>query len=212
MFNAARSEGHTDADGKYNFNLTLPTYFAARSGNQGAAPVIIEATVKDTAGHAETHDEPITVSDSPLLIQAVPEGGQLAPGLDNAVYIITSYPDGSPAQTTVHLHTKAKADLSVNTGSNGVAVVHLQGSAGNDQLRCEADDHHGKRASASLHLQTRSGEEQLLLRTDYAIYRPGQTMKLEVLSTHSRAHSVRGHHQGSANRTDSRRRLRWRSC
>ena len=184
-FNAARSEGHTDANGKYNFNLTLPTYFAARSGNQGAASIIIEAMVKDAAGHAETHDEPITVSDSPLLIQAVPEGGQLAPGLDNVVYIITSYPDGSPAQTTVHLHTKAKEDLSVNTGNNGVAVVHLQGSAGNDQLRCDADDHHGKRASASLHLQTRSGEEQLLLRTDYAIYRPGQTMKLEVLSTHS---------------------------
>ena len=184
-FNAAKSEGHTDADGKYNFNLTLPTYFAARSGNQGTAPVVIQATVKDNAGHTETHDEPITISESPLLIQAVPEGGQLVPGLDNAVYIITSYPDGSPAQTTVHLHTKAKADLSINTGSNGVAVVHLQGTAGNDQLRCEADDHHGKRTSESLRLQTRSGEDQLLLRTDFAVYRPGQTMKLDVFSTRS---------------------------
>ena len=185
-FNAAKSEGHTDADGKYNFILTLPTYFAARSGNQGAVPVIIEASVKDSAGHTETRDEPITISESPLLIQAVPEGGQLVPGLDNAVYILTSYPDGSPAQTTVHLHTRAKAGLVVNTDNNGVAVVHLQGSSGNDELRCEAADHHGKRVSTALRLQTRAGEDQLLLRSDYAIYRPGQTMKLEVFSTRSR--------------------------
>ncbi|HEX5283286.1 MAG TPA: alpha-2-macroglobulin family protein [Bryocella sp.] len=186
IFNAAKSEGRTNADGKYNFNLTLPTYFAARSGNRGIAPAIVEAAVRDTAGHIETHDEPITVSESPLLIQAVPEGGQLVPNLDNTVYIITSYPDGTPAQTTVRVRTKAKADQTANTGVNGIAVVHLQGSAGNDQLRCEADDHHGRRTLASVQLQERSGEDQLLLHTDYAVYRPGQTMKLKLLSTRAR--------------------------
>ena len=41
--------------------------------------MLIEATVKDSAGHAETRGEPITVSESPLLITAVPEGGTLVP-------------------------------------------------------------------------------------------------------------------------------------
>jgi len=187
MFNATKSEGHTDTDGKYKFDLTLPTYFAARSSNQGVAPVVIDAAVKDTARHTETRDESITVSESPLLIQAVPEGGQLVPGLDNTVFLITSYPDGSPAQTTVHLHAKAGSEQTVNTGANGIAVAHLRGSAGNDQLRCDADDHHGKRATVSLHLQQHSGEDQLLLHTDNAVYRPGQTMKLELVSTRTRA-------------------------
>jgi hypothetical protein len=186
-FDAAKSQGRTDADGKYNFDLTLPTYLSGRSANDGSAPVIVEASVKDTAGHEETRGEPITVSESPLLIQAVPEGGQLAPGLDNIVYVITSYPDGTPAQTTVRIRTKAKTELTAATGSNGIAVVHLQGSAGNDQLHCEADDHHGKRASASLRLQTRDGDDQLVLHTDYAIYHPGQTMKLDILSTRPNA-------------------------
>ena len=38
---------------------------------------VVEATVKDSAGHAETRGEPITVSESPLILTAVPEGGTL---------------------------------------------------------------------------------------------------------------------------------------
>ena len=59
--------------------------------------MLIEATVKDSADHAETRGEPITVSESPLLITAVPEGGTLIPNLENQVFILTSYPDGTPA-------------------------------------------------------------------------------------------------------------------
>ena len=66
--------GTTDHDGTYHFDLTLPTYFAGRPLSQGAARVLIEATVKDSAAHAETRGEPITISESPLLITAVPEG------------------------------------------------------------------------------------------------------------------------------------------
>lgn len=39
--------------------------------------------------HAETRGEPITVSESPLLITAVPEGGTLVPNLENQVLILT---------------------------------------------------------------------------------------------------------------------------
>ena len=88
----------------------LPTYFAGRPLSQGAARVLIEATVKDSAGHAETRGEPITVSESPLLITAVPEGGTLVPNLENQVFILTSYPDGTPAKTDVKVHAAGNAD------------------------------------------------------------------------------------------------------
>ena len=79
QFEAVSAHGKTDGEGAYQFDLRLPDYFAGRPLSHGAARVLIEATVKDAAGHAETRGEPITVSESPLIITAVPEGGTLVP-------------------------------------------------------------------------------------------------------------------------------------
>ena len=64
VFEVGSVHGKTDREGNYHFDLKLPTYFAGRPLSQGAARVLIEATVKDSAGHAETRGEPITVSES----------------------------------------------------------------------------------------------------------------------------------------------------
>src|SRR4029077_1113282 len=67
VFEVGSVQGKTDRDGIYEFDLKLPAYFAGRPLSQGAARVLIEATVKDSAGHAESRGEPITVSETPLL-------------------------------------------------------------------------------------------------------------------------------------------------
>jgi hypothetical protein len=67
LFEAASAQGKTDRDGAYRFDLALPKYFAGRPLDAGAARVLVSATVKDSAGHAETRGEPITVSESPLI-------------------------------------------------------------------------------------------------------------------------------------------------
>ena len=71
--------------------------FAGLPKNGGMAPVLIEATVKDGSGHSETRGEGITVSESSLLITAIPEAGTLIPGLENQVYVLVSYANGTPA-------------------------------------------------------------------------------------------------------------------
>ncbi len=81
VFEGAPIKGKTYADGSYRFDLQLPAYFAGNPLSHGAALAVIEASVKDLAGHTETRGEPITVSESPLLITAVPEGGTLVPDL-----------------------------------------------------------------------------------------------------------------------------------
>ncbi len=81
LFEAASAKGRTDRDGSYRFDLVLPQFFAGNGKRHGAAPVVVEATVKDAAEHSETRGEPITVSQTSLLITAVPEGGKLVPGL-----------------------------------------------------------------------------------------------------------------------------------
>ena len=119
--------------------------------------------MKDGAGHSESRGEPITVSESPLLITAVPEGGLLTPGLENQVFILTSYPDGTPAQAELHVHAPGNADQTASTDKGGIAIVSLRGG-GDTTLEVEAKDHDGNQASSSIPLQSRSGSDHLVAR------------------------------------------------
>jgi hypothetical protein len=181
VIETAPAQGKTDRDGAYQFDLTLPGYFAGNPLDHGAIRALVEATVKDSAGHAETRGEPVTVSQSPLLITAVPEGGTLIPNLENQVFVLTSYADGKPAATNV----KAGGQ-SVNTDAGGVAVIRLAPGPGAENLRIEASDGEGNRASTSLRLQVRQGPDQILLRTERAVYRAGDRIQLKVFSTKAR--------------------------
>jgi hypothetical protein len=184
--NAAGVHGKTDADGSWRFDLTLPNYFAGRPLSQGAARVLIEATVKDAAGHSETRGEGITVSESPLIVTAVPEGGNVIPNLENQIFVLTSYADGKPASADITVHAAGNADQHVTTDAGGVAIVRLQASAGAENLKIEAADKEGNRASNTVKLRPRDGSDQILLRTERAVYRAGDRIPLHVFSTTKR--------------------------
>jgi uncharacterized protein YfaS (alpha-2-macroglobulin family) len=186
VFEVASAEGKTDADGTYYFDLQLPKHFAGRPLSQGAARVLVEATVKDSAGHAETRGEPITVSESPLLITAVPEGGTLVPNLDNQVFILASYPDGTPAKADLTVQAAGNTTQRLATDDGGVALARIKSGTNGDNLRIEAVDREGNHAATSVQLQARQGDEQILLRTERAIYRAGDRIQLKVSSTKAR--------------------------
>jgi hypothetical protein len=185
VFSAASAEGRTDAEGAYHFDLKLPSYFAGGPLTQGAARALVEATVKDSASHAETRGEPITVSESSLLITAVPEGGTLVPHLENEVFVLTSYPDGTPAATSLMVHLPDGGVQKVTTDGGGVAVVRVNPGKGLESLTVDADDHHGNVASSHVPLQMRGGTDQVLLRTSRAVLKDGDRLQLSVLSTRS---------------------------
>ena len=198
VFEAASSTGRTDDAGAYPFDLKLPAYFAGRPLSQGAARALIEASVKDSANHAETRGEPITISESPMLITAVPEGGALIPGVENEVFLLASYPDGSPASASLTVHLLDRLDripligeargqeARLTTDASGVAVYRFNPSPGIESLRIEADDHHGNRASSTVPLETRGGTDQILLHTNRATCKAGDRIDLKVLSTRAR--------------------------
>jgi uncharacterized protein YfaS (alpha-2-macroglobulin family) len=188
MFEVASANGKTDSEGSYHFDLTLPKYFAGRPLNYGAARVLIEATVKDSAGHSESRGQPITVSDSPLLITAIPEGGTLVPNLENEIFILTSYPDGTPAKADVTVHPVGYAEQRLATDDGGVGIARLKihrimPVTCCDTLEIDATDQEGNHASSKVDLQARDGEDQILLRTEQAVYRAGEHIQLKVFST-----------------------------
>lgn len=197
IFDAATASGKTDQDGNYHFDLTLPDYFAGRPISAGAARVLVEATVKDSASHAESRGEPIAVSPSALLITAIPESGKLIPDIENQVFILSSYPDGTPARTSLTIHRHGLPALQVSTDDAGVAVIHLparkddeafavHASLGKESLHIDADDHRGNHTSTKIDLGYRDGADQILLRTEHALYRAGDVMHLKVFSSRER--------------------------
>ena len=185
QFEAVSAHGKTDAEGAYRFDLRLPDYFAGRPLSQGAAAVLIEATVKDAAGHSETRGEPITVSESPLVVTAVPEGGTLIPNLENQIFVIAAYPDGTPAVADVKVRA-AGQEQKATTDDGGVAVIRLHAGAGQETLQIEARDREGNHATATAQLEARDGADQILLRTEHAVYRAGDRIALRVFSTKPR--------------------------
>ena len=182
LYDAATAEGRTDSSGAYRFDFVLPRFFAGNGKRAGAAPVVVEATVKDAAEQAETRGEPIAVSAARLLIMAIPEGGKLVRGLENQVYILASYPDGTPAHADLEVRA-GRTRQWATTDDAGIAIVGIPGDDASRVLHIDADDRKGNRASESVTLDERSGDDQVLVRTGRAVVKPGERMRISVLST-----------------------------
>jgi uncharacterized protein YfaS (alpha-2-macroglobulin family) len=178
-----RINGKTDAEGHFPFSSKLPDFFAGRSTSQGSAPVAIGVEVKDTAQHTETKSRNILVSKTPILIMAVPESGRLLPGLENRVYILTSYPDGTPAAATV---TGNITPERIQTDASGVGTISVR--AGNNPvvLNLRAVDSKGRAAQADVKLESAAQTQSLMLRTNQAVYKIGDKLRLETFSTKQR--------------------------
>ena len=138
--------------------------------------MLVEATVKDAAGHSETRGEPITVSESPLLLTAVPEGGTLIPGLENQVFILAAYPDGSPATRILSVNAPG-AGRSVSTDESGVAVISLRRRRRRDPPRGSHRSGGQPRIRDPFRSTARNGADQILLRTDRAVYHAGDRIQ-----------------------------------
>ena len=175
--------GKTDAEGRFQFSQKLPDFFAGRSTQQGSAPVSIAVEVKDTAAHTETKSRDIVVAKTPILIMAVPESGRLLPGLDNRVYILTSYPDGTPAETTI---TGDITRAPIKTDASGVATVSIRPGKDAVVLNLRAVDAKNRAAQADVKLDSASGAQSLMLRTNQAVYKIGDKLRLETFSTKQR--------------------------
>jgi hypothetical protein len=185
-FTGASVQGKIDHDGTHHFDLRLPRYLAGRPLDRGAAKVLIEATVKDTAGHSESRDEPITVSESAFLLTAVPEGGTLVPGLENQVFLVASYPDGTPVEANLKVRSRSGDEQDVSTNAAGLAVLTLKKPQREEVLQIDATDKEGEKVSAPVLLQARAGDDQVLLRAEKAVYRAGDSIRLRILTTKKR--------------------------
>jgi hypothetical protein len=177
--------GTTDDQGGFEFSFDLPDYFVGSMVEQGLATFALEITVIDQAEHAEFNGHALTISEQPIVIDAVPESGDLKPGIENLVYVMTTYPDGSPAQTELVINDFGEETV-LTTGEFGLATLSFTPDiAGPFKLAIQARDAQGNQAGRIIQLPTERADEYVLLRPERAAYRVGDTMRVDVLASAS---------------------------
>ena len=184
---AVAIEGETDDAGRFAFSFDLPGYVAGSELEDGRARFYVEARVTDLAAHTEVGRLSLPVAMDALVIDAIPEGGQLREGVENILYVLTSYPDGTPAETEVGVTFLDTGEtIATRTGAYGLAEVRFTPRSGYTSLVVAARDSAGADAQREFGFEGAWTEETVLLRPDGAIYRVGDTMGLTVLASQPR--------------------------
>ncbi|MFA0750045.1 MAG: hypothetical protein SLRJCFUN_000448, partial [Candidatus Fervidibacter sp.] len=94
----AELKGMLDEKGVWKFETKLPEKFVGLPLEGGNALLRLEATVTDKAEHSERTSITLPVSNEPIKIAIVPESVTLKPELPMRIFVVTTYPDGTPAK------------------------------------------------------------------------------------------------------------------
>ncbi|NBD34832.1 MAG: hypothetical protein GVY30_02390, partial [Chloroflexi bacterium] len=176
--------GQTDVSGNYDFAFDLPAYADTEKAEADQHQFHIEAQVVDAPQHAETQRLSLPISAQGLNIEAVPEGGQLHPGVENILYVLTQRPDGTPVKANLTVRIAATEEMfTVQTGPYGLAEVHFTPQAPSLRLDIEARAPDGATAQRAFDFAGAAAEESVLLRPDAPLYRVGDTMRLTILTS-----------------------------
>jgi len=179
-------QGTTDADGRFSAQLALKEAFVGQPLNKGDAFVRLVAEVTDATGETQQQTLKVIVTDSPIRIEVFPESGELVQNVENRLYIVTTRPDGSPLPAVVETGRGVK----IETNEVGIGKLKLTPTRTDMKLTLTARDPvTGAESRAVRQLRVDQRLDGLLLRTDRAVYRQGETANLTVLSA-SRARRV----------------------
>ncbi|MCP4541998.1 MAG: hypothetical protein GY832_33130 [Chloroflexi bacterium] len=171
--------GETNENGTYEFGFDMPEYFAGSGLELGQAQFALEVTVIDQTDHPEQISQVLPIATQPLVIEAVAESGTLKPGVENIVYILTSYPDGQPAPTTLQIRVDGGSVTELATGEFGLAEFTFTPQTGaHPNLDIIAQDETGLSAKRQIVFEAEYGSDSVLLRADRAAYVVGETMHL----------------------------------
>ncbi|MBN1134354.1 MAG: alpha-2-macroglobulin [Methanosarcinaceae archaeon] len=119
-------------DGSVEFELPPVGYVAGTYGAGVQGSLMINITVTDTGSHSEKYTKLLTISESPVIMQLIPESSVIKPEMPLQVLVVTKDPDGNPVDSMVELtiefrnedYRGTKKDMSVDT-ENGAALVSL---------------------------------------------------------------------------------------
>jgi uncharacterized protein YfaS (alpha-2-macroglobulin family) len=180
----AEIKGKTDENGTFKFETKLPDTFVGLPLEQGNAFVKLDVEVTDKAEHTEKITNTVPVAKDPLLVVAVPESGELRPGLDNVIYVLVSTPDGrAVAGASVTATVSGGSPSKGKTDAAGIFEAHGKATAQTSGIDMQVADSAGHRVSRHFDLATSGSEQSLILRSSRAIAKVGESVDFTVIST-----------------------------
>jgi uncharacterized protein YfaS (alpha-2-macroglobulin family) len=176
-------KGETDHGGNYHFEVKLPSHFVGTPLEEGKAFVKVDVEVIDKAEHKEKLTNKRVVAKDDLSVVLIPESGTLVPGLENIIYAMVTYPDGTPAKANITLKS-GKSILSERSDDSGIAeFTFVTKETGGTTFDVEAIDERGNTGSTNVYFSYESNLPHVLLRTDKSLYKVGDKMILTVFSS-----------------------------
>jgi uncharacterized protein YfaS (alpha-2-macroglobulin family) len=189
----------TDAKGRGEFQYTMPdppgdglpdlrwsSRLVPRPDKMdwmAETPLLLEAHVTDSGGQKQTRALEVVVTNHPVRVSLVPETGTLVQNVPNTVYVLTTRADGLPLSLGVKV-----ADFDeLHTDALGVGSFVVTPTSDSVRWEVKARDRAGELlASEQVVLTTGVSSDDFLLRTDRAVYRGGDTMRLSVRAAKDR--------------------------
>jgi len=173
----ATINGRTDADGSFSFELRLPSYFVGLPLEQGKGLLLLNITVTDSAEHSETVTRSLPIASSALMLEVIPESRTAKQGVENNLFVLSYYPDGTPAPSTLTVNGK-----SLRTDEAGFATVKVVPPAKeNFEVLVTAEDAKGHRAWVQKTLTVEAGPEQIRILSDRSVFKAGEVASLGIL-------------------------------
>ncbi|GAK60197.1 alpha-2-macroglobulin [Candidatus Vecturithrix granuli] len=178
----AELKGKTDENGHYEFETKLPEYFVGQPLEQGNAFVKIDVSVVDTADHEEKKTLTRTIAADALNIVVIPESGTITPGLENIFYFAVSYPDGTPAEAVLTINVDGGSAVTLQTDASGIAEMPVTPQEQTCVFAVIAKDAAGHAVSKNFQFDADGRSEQILVRTNKALYKIGETIAIDIFS------------------------------
>ncbi len=175
-------EGKTNKDGLYHFSYRLPEYFVGEPLEKGDAFVRLDIEVIDKANHSEKVTMTKKIVQDLINIAIVPEGGQLKPNLENRIYVVANYPDGSPCLAEVELNIEGTKLIS-KTDDYGVAEFVYKPKDDELKISAKVTDNKGETAEVKKGFKLNTEQDQIIMRMKRGIYKVGDNINLEFLTT-----------------------------
>jgi hypothetical protein len=224
----AELKGTLDERGVWQFEAKLPEKFVGLPLEGGNALLRVEATVTDQAEHSERSSITLPVSSDPIKIAVVPESVTLKPNLPMRLFVVTTYPDGTPAKCKFRIKGQGtwgtgqvfEAEGTTDTTGIGEVTVTVKAAAlpkmgkigrrgfGAPALfilhqpigvepeiapvdepsvpitvTVTASDEKGNRTQVQRPLAVSASDEAVLLRTNKAIAKVGETLRLDIIAS-----------------------------
>jgi alpha-2-macroglobulin-like protein len=177
--------GQTNDEGLYSFEYKLPDYLIGQPLEDGKALILMEVTVTDTADHEQKVAKQLLVTSKLLDVVVIPESFEVIPDVWNYFYIFVSDPTGLSVGGSVDLTVNGAEwnEESLPLPPSGPAKVALLPHEGQLHLDVAADDGNGNTATRSFDFSVGAGKANILLRTDRALYKVGDTMTVNTYVT-----------------------------